>query len=58
MKMSLETIKLEDLTDDGKMLYYILLLLRDLEVAKDRNTPEFTRKIRNMKEILVAELFE
>ena len=56
--MSLETIKLEDLTDDGKMLYYILLLLRDLEVAKDRNTPEFTRKIRNMKELLVAELFE
>ena len=54
----MDKIRLEDLTDDGKMLYYIMLLLRDLEIAPDRNTPEFTKKIKAMKEILVAELFE
>ena len=52
-----DKIKLEDLTEDGQMLYYIVLLLRELEVAEDRNTEAFTRKIKRMKEILVTELF-
>ena len=52
-----KTIKLDDLTEDGKMLYYILLLLKELETAKDRNTEVFTKKIRRMKEVLVSELF-
>lgn len=52
-----KTIKLEDLTEDGKMLYYIMILLRDLEKAEDRNTDTWTKKIRAMKEVLVTELF-
>ena len=52
-----KTIRLEDLTEDGKMLYYILILLKDLEVAEDRNDPKWTRKIKAMKEVLVTELF-
>lgn len=52
-----KTIKLEDLTEDGKMLYHILILLRDLELAKDRNEPQWGEKIRIAKEVLVTELF-
>lgn len=52
-----KTIRFEDLTEDGKMLYYILILLKDLEVAEDRNDPKWTRKIKAMKEVLVTELF-
>lgn len=52
-----KTIRLEDLTEDGKMLYYIMMLLRDLEIAEDRNDPKWTKKIRAAKEILVIEVF-
>lgn len=52
-----KTIRLEDLTEDGQMLYHILVLLRDLEIAEDRNDPKWTKKIRAAKEVLVIELF-
>lgn len=52
-----ERIRLEDLTEDGKMLYHIMILLRDLEKAEDRNDPKWTQKIRAAKEVLVIELF-
>lgn len=53
----MDKIKFEDLTEDGQMLYAIMILLRDLEKAEDRNTDAFTKKIRAMKELLVTELF-
>lgn len=53
----MDKIRYEDLNEDGQMLYCILLLLKELEEAPDRNTERFTKKIKAMKEVLVSELF-
>lgn len=49
-------IKVEDLSDDGILLYAVILLLDNLSRAKDRNTEDFTIRINNTRNLLVAEL--
>lgn len=49
-------IKPDDLTDEGYMLYCIILLLDELVKSKDRNTEEFTRRITNTRNMLIGEL--
>lgn len=46
----------EDLSDEGFMLYAVILLLDALAKAPDRNTEEFTRRIMNTRNMLIGEL--
>lgn len=46
----------EDLSDEGHILYCVILLLDALAKAPDRNTEEFTRRITNTRNMLIGEL--
>lgn len=45
-----------DLSDEGHILYCVILLLDALAKAPDRNTEEFTRRITNTRNMLIGEL--
>ncbi len=46
----------DDLSDEGYILYCVILLLDALAKAENRNTEEFTRRITNTRNMLVGEL--
>ena len=49
-------IRVDDLTDEGVMLYAVILLLDELSKAPDRNTESFTVRINNTRNLLIAEI--
>lgn len=52
----MDKIKAEDLNDQGYIVYCVILLLDSLLHTPDRNTEEVTRKISNMRNLLIGEL--
>lgn len=52
----MDKIKAEDLNDQGYIVYCVILLLDSLLHMPDRNTEEVTRKISNMRNLLIGEL--
>lgn len=49
-------IKAEDLNDEGFLLYCVIILLDNLAHESDRNTEDATRRIKNMRNLLISEL--
>lgn len=49
-------INIDDLSDEGHILYCVILLLDALAKTTDRNTEEFTRRITNTRNMLIGEL--
>ena len=51
-----EKINPDDLTEEGYLMYCVILLLEELEKAPDRNIESFTNRIKKTKNLLIVEL--